>query len=628
MYRKRLLCSCLVLLSLFLSGEAGAAGQPQRLQIDGPKDNHISITVRDPKSTAEPVVYIGGKQAKPTPGSWKPNPDGSIYFQVELPGDIKPGKTSLEVTVGEEVLQLDSLLEIPDLGVAAGKQPLILKVDPAGGLPSATIRITGRNLGNDLTRITVVLGDSETGLGATSISEPNNEKLQELVFAIPAPNTAKLEQILGNSSIYKNALLTLNVGGRSANWDHVNVVHPCGLWKIAGLSLALVIMLLSPLLAVCCWRITVASVLLLGGFLLFSLISDRCWIFAVFFTGAALSLLYGVRANLTALEPIMKTLFIDKDTNTYSLSKVQAFAWTIVIIGTYVYFAVGRGLIVGRAEIPDLDPGLLSLLSVSYGGLIIARGIGRKNPKNDFASRPPQWTNLITEGNTVSITRLQLLGFTIAAIAVYLFYVSGADLFAKGLPVIPITLSGLLGISQGGYLGGKMVSSRAVNYIIPRRIRAGSTERTIKIFGSGFVDKTKVLLQGVMEASDVTFLNSNSLEVKLPDHLGDVGLKQLVFVPPTDSSFVIEDAFELIAPGIEGAEQLGEKGVIATVKGIELAEGELKASINNEPVRVVKKEGNQYTLESKVDLLPGSTLTLKTTDGDEIGSDKPITKKP
>jgi hypothetical protein len=98
------------------------------------------------------------------------------------------------------------------------------------------------------------------------------------------------------------------------------------------------------------------------GFLLFSLISDRCWVFAFVFTGAALGLLYGVRANITVLQPVMSTLFIDKDTNTYSISKVQAFAWTVVIIGTYVYFAVGHGLIVGRAKIPDLNAGLLSLL--------------------------------------------------------------------------------------------------------------------------------------------------------------------------------------------------------------------------------------------------------------------------
>jgi hypothetical protein len=294
-----------------------------------------------------------------------------------------------------------------------------------------------------------------------------------------------------------------------------------------------------------------------------------------------------------------------------------------VVIGTYVYFAVGRGLLIGNFGIPDLSPGLLSLLSISYGGLILSRGINAKSHKNDFAPTPPQWTNLITEGGVVSITRLQLLGFTISTIAVYLYYVSSTDLFAKGLPEIPVTLSGLLGISQGGYLGGKMVNSRAVNYILPRRVR-GKT--TLRIYGSGFVDNTKLLIQGAVEPRGVKFLSSTSLEVELPDELGDIGPKQLVFIPPTDSSFVVDDAFELIDPKILAADQLNERRVIVTIAGIRLAEQEVRARIDGEPVRVVKKEDNQFTLESDVDLAPGAMLALKTADGEDIGS-IPIAKR-
>jgi hypothetical protein len=537
---------------------------------------------------------------------------------------------------GEQTLKSEPLSEILDAMCEAGKQPLIHAVQPAGGLPSATIRVTGLNFGNDVRKVSVVMGnrDTQIGLGAISISKPDDQGVQTLVFAIPTAKEGNREterdneqfkQILGDSSICRHAILTLSVNGKTANYEHVNVLHPHGLWKIAGLSLGLVIILLSPLLAVLCWRVAVTSVLVLGSLLTFTLISDYGWILAVLFLSLALTLLFLSRAKQAALEPVLRTLFIDKDTNTYSLAKVQAFAWTIVIIGTYVYFAVGRGLLIGDFGIPDLSPGLLSLLSISYGGLILSRGISTKIHKNDFAPIPPQWTNLVTEGGAVSITRLQLLGFTISTIAVYLYYVSSTDLFAKGLPEIPLTLSGLMGISQGGYLGGKMVNNRAVNYIIPRRVR-GKT--TLRIYGSGFVDNAKLLIQGAAEARSVKFLSSTTLEVDLPDELGDVGLKQLIFIPPTDSSFVINDAFELIAPKILAADQLNEKRVIVTIGGIRLAEQEIRARIDGEPVRVIKKEDNQFTLESDVDLAPGAggVLALKTADGDDIGS-IPITKR-
>jgi hypothetical protein len=617
----------LMLLLVAVPGEAAGSGTSPRLRIEGPRNNTLALTVRGVKDSIEPIVRIDGKRAGIVTGSQKLIAEGTLFFEVDLPDGLKPGKVPLEVAVGGEILTPEPLFEIPDPLVAAGKQPLILKVEPAGGLPSATIKITGKNFGEDLAKVYIVVGPIQTKVLPVSISRPDDQGVQEMIFAIPPRPKGRLSaeergknpflQILSYSSICNYALLAVGVSNRASNWQILNVVHPEGLWKVAGLSLALVFILMSPLLAVCCWRCAVAFVVLLGGYLTFALRSDLCVIFAVVFSGVALGSLLMARLNQDTLRPIVRTMFMDKETETYSLSKVQAFAWTVVVIASYVYFAVGRGILVGRTEIPDLNAGLLGLLTISYGGLIASRGISRRRPKNDFVAVPPRWTNLITEGSSISITRLQLIGFTIAGIAVYVFYISGIELFFEGLPDIPPTLNGLLAVSQGGYLGGKIVNDTAVNYVTPRRARAAET---ITLFGVGFLDKTRVLVQGAPDAIESEFVNSSSLKVKLPAAMGDLGLKQMVFIPPTGASFVVSEAFELIEPEVLDLKTESSGQVSFTLKGIQLGETELRASMGGKPLAVIKKEGGRVTLESRDDVAAGAVMSLKTADGDDIAS--------
>ncbi len=114
-------------------------------------------------------------------------------------------------------------------------------------------------------------------------------------------------------------------------------------------------------------------------------------------------------------------VFLDKKSNTYSLSKFQAFSWTVVFLGSYFYVGIGSGLVLGKGEIPDFNPSLLGLMVISYGGLLISNKASRKWPKKDFEGAPLAWSNLIMEGGEISIPRLQLVGFSITAILLYLY---------------------------------------------------------------------------------------------------------------------------------------------------------------------------------------------------------------
>jgi hypothetical protein len=457
----------LVVAILASAGLAIAAAQSPRLQIDGPEDNKITITLRDVPEPImpEPIVSVGGITAKNVPGSLKRNPDNALFFAAELPADIKPGKTTLSVEIGGEIIRPEPLFDIPDPLVEAGKQPTIMSVSPQGGLPHDTVKITGKNFGDKVDQVSVLLGDISSPFPPVALTHPDRNGLQELVFAIPYPKPDN--GILGGRTLYHYADLTVTVHDREANWKHLTIVHPKGLWKLAGLSLALCLTFLAPLLALLPMQLVITAVGLLGGALVYALIPDLFWIIPAVLALATLMLIAGAKKHYESWQPVARTLFLDKVSNTYSLSKCQAFAWTVVLIGSYLYFALGRGLLLGTEAIPDFNVGLLGLLTISYGGLVLARGINSKSPKNDLAPQPPRLSNLITEGGIISITRLQLVGFTLTAIVIYLYYVCGADLFANGLPDIPPTLNGLLAVSQGGYLGGKIVGDMAVNPVLP-----------------------------------------------------------------------------------------------------------------------------------------------------------------
>ena len=73
-------------------------------------------------------------------------------------------------------------------------------------------------------------------------------------------------------------------------------------------------------------------------------------------------------------------VFLDKKSNTYSLSKFQAFSWAVVFLGSYFYVGIGSGLVLGKGEIPDFNPSLLGLMVISYGGLLISNKASRKWP--------------------------------------------------------------------------------------------------------------------------------------------------------------------------------------------------------------------------------------------------------
>jgi hypothetical protein len=153
---------------------------------------------------------------------------------------------------------------------------------------------------------------------------------------------------------------------------------------------------------------------------------------------------------------------------------------------------------------------------------------------------------LFSEGGNIDLSRLQLFGFTIIGIMVYIYNVyTGNPL--EGMPDVPSTLLGLMGVSQTGYIGPKaLVDKVSVNYVTPKDIVIYQYNSTMNIIGSGFTSGTKVMIEGY-DPIPAQFNSPSSLSIPLPTFVETKKSVSITILPPNGSSIIIEDAFHIVA---------------------------------------------------------------------------------
>ncbi len=551
--------------------------------IDG-KENRVIVVVRNAPEGGEWYFRINDKNIEAKPESDRRG--GRLHVTAAFPDwqrmcpveKQKVGVFHEDVEIG--TVNAERLLP----PATAGTQPYIACIRPEGGPEGSEISIIGNNLGKDTGEVLVCLyrgakegGDVSPEMAAPipviplSLSAPQPEKpekkgRQELKFLIPE------EQNLSGQILFPNTMqVRIIVNGQSSGPARI---------KVVGKNFYN-------------WLIVPALILLgLLAYVIFLFVRRR-----------------GIK---------IETFFIDKKTNTYSLSKCQAIAWTAVLVGSYFYYAIGSSIIIERGVIPDFNASLLPLLGISYSGLLIARSIGTFIPKNDLEVVPPSLKDLVCEGGEISINRLQLVCFNITGILIYLYNLSGPNLLIKGLPNIPETLLGLLGVSQGGYLLGKVTGGRtAVNYARPRYVRTGTEGTKLTLIGSGFLANTKVLIQDVAELKDTVFQSESSLSIDLPK-ISKRGAKQIVLVPPTGSSIVIDNVFEVVDLQIEKVKRVAgsTKQVKVIVKGYDLQQPPV-VTIDNQPATLKETDmlSGTITVEAQTDIADTATIKVSLEDG-------------
>jgi hypothetical protein len=175
-----------------------------------------------------------------------------------------------------------------------------------------------------------------------------------------------------------------------------------------------------------------------------------------------------------------KKIVLGKDGPT-STSKLQWFLWLVVVFFAYVTLWVIRARQGNFGALPDIPTNLMVVLGFSTVTTAAAQGIHIANDRKQSAaaaasppSQPPPPTPpatpaptgqpggaLLDDSGLIDISKTQMIAFTFVAIGVFLatlFHQLAVNPVTTTLPDIDRSLLVLMGISQGGYLGKKLVS--------------------------------------------------------------------------------------------------------------------------------------------------------------------------
>jgi hypothetical protein len=151
-------------------------------------------------------------------------------------------------------------------------------------------------------------------------------------------------------------------------------------------------------------------------------------------------------------------LFLDRETNSYSLSKFQVLAWTAVAVYAYVYLFLCRTLVQWDFSFPSVSQNLPALFFVSAGTTVAAVGITKSIGSKGAGPTRPSVADFICTGGLVAGDRLQFFVWTIVGCLGFVYLVIRNDPSKfRELPNVPDTFLYLMGVSSAAYLGGKIV---------------------------------------------------------------------------------------------------------------------------------------------------------------------------
>jgi hypothetical protein len=184
---------------------------------------------------------------------------------------------------------------------------------------------------------------------------------------------------------------------------------------------------------------------------------------AVFLLLAAIvfALVYrGIRMNQMAGENTgpLAAFFLDRQTNSFSLSKFQVLAWTVVAVFGYVYLYLCRSFVQWNFTFPPIPEGLPTLLGVSAGTTVVATGITAQHGSKGAGPIHPSMADFISSGGVIAGERFQFFVWTLVGCLGFLGIILSSDPASlASLPDINGTFLTLMGISSAGYLAGKLV---------------------------------------------------------------------------------------------------------------------------------------------------------------------------
>lgn len=211
-----------------------------------------------------------------------------------------------------------------------------------------------------------------------------------------------------------------------------------------------------------------------------------------------------------------------------STSKLQWFLWLIAILFGYVATWVLRAEQGDYTALSDIPVNILTVLGFSTGTAAAAKGITAGYVQTGKVAKtgvPANPTSATTGGvfqddtGGPELAKIQMIAFTIIAIGIFLatvFHQIAIGDIKDGLPNIDSSLLVLMGISQGGYLGKKLVTFGTPALFAPNPL-SGPPGTPVTVTGSGLgaqQGNSQLLLNGAPIA--VTLWSDTSIQFTVP----------------------------------------------------------------------------------------------------------------
>lgn len=148
-----------------------------------------------------------------------------------------------------------------------------------------------------------------------------------------------------------------------------------------------------------------------------------------------------------------------------SLSLFQFLLWTVVISFSYVWITAIRIYGGDLSFSTDIPPNLYLLLGISVAVPLISVGYTKSTYKPETPAKPPKhlppFGMMLKQKGKIALNRFQMFLWTIVGVVLYISVVVGTvtvgDATLLSLPDIDPTLVYLMGLSQTGYLGGRLI---------------------------------------------------------------------------------------------------------------------------------------------------------------------------
>lgn len=211
-----------------------------------------------------------------------------------------------------------------------------------------------------------------------------------------------------------------------------------------------------------------------------------------------------------------------------STSKLQWFLWLIAILFGYVALWVLRAEQGDYTALSEIPVNILTVLGFSTATAAAAKGItaGYVQTGKVVKTGPPANPTAATtggifqdDGGAPELAKIQMIAFTIIGIGIFLatvFHQIAIGDIKDGLPNVDSSLLVLMGISQGGYLGKKLVTFGTPALFAPNPLSAPSGT-AVTVSGSGLgaqQGNSQLLLNGAPIA--ITAWSDTSIQFTVP----------------------------------------------------------------------------------------------------------------